>query len=310
MDLSTVAGTTYRIAVDGKNGAQGPVHLTIDARPRNDDFAAAERTPAALGWYVPGTTRLATKQAGEPNHAGDPGGHSVWFSWTPAKAAAVELDVCSPSFESVLGVYTGSDLGALEPVPTTDAGSGGCEEGRSFGFDVAAGATYRLAVDGAGGDEGAFEMHLRQTIEHARSLDIDSAGAGSVVSTPAALHCSSHCSYDFEVGETVTLSAEPAPGSTFAGWSGAGCSGTGACQVTLNSDTSLVAKFSGPSTGSAVGGSTGPPPNPTPMPNPTPKSKPLHCRPGFKKTQVHRKTKCVKKSKRRRGKGRRGPGTH
>ena len=34
-----------------------------------------------------GTNRLATKQAGEPDHAGDPGGHSLWYSWTPSAAA-------------------------------------------------------------------------------------------------------------------------------------------------------------------------------------------------------------------------------
>jgi hypothetical protein len=302
--FGAVANTTYRIAVDGKNGAQGPVHLTIDARPRNDDFAAAERISGALGWYVPGTTRLATKQAGEPNHGSDPGGHSVWFSWTPAKTAAVELDVCSPSLDPVLGVYTGADLGALEPVPTTDAGLGGCEEGRSFGFDVTAGTTYRLAVDGAGGDEGAFEMHLRPAIEHARLLDVDSAGDGSVVSAPAALNCSSHCSYAFEVGETVTLKAEPSPGSNFAGWSGAGCSGTGACEVTLNTDATVVANFAGTSAGGGGGGVTIPPPPPllTPNPKPNPTPKPLHCKPGFKKARVHGKPRCVKKPKRRHGK--------
>jgi hypothetical protein len=41
----------------------------------------------------------------------------------------------------------------------------------------------------------------------------------------------------------VTLTAAPASGSTFAGWSGA-CSGTGTCQVTMNADTAVSATFS------------------------------------------------------------------
>ena len=180
--FAAVANTTYRIAVDGKGDAQGPIQLNVEAKPANDDFAAAEKTPAALGWYWTGTTRLATKEAGEPNHGGDPGGHSVWYSWTPSKSAAVELDVCAAGFDPVLGVYTGSALGTLTAVATGDAGAGQCDEGRSFGFEAVAGTTYRIAVDGAAGDDGYFELHLRPAIEHPRSLSVSSAGAGSITS--------------------------------------------------------------------------------------------------------------------------------
>ena len=41
----------------------------------------------------------------------------------------------------------------------------------------------------------------------------------------------------------MTLTAAPAAGSTFAGWSGAGCSGTGTCVVTINAATSVTAQF-------------------------------------------------------------------
>src|SRR5207245_6613458 len=37
--------------------------------------------------------------------------------------------------------------------------------------------------------------------------------------------------------------AAPAGGSTFAGWSGGGCSGTGTCAVTMNAATSVTATF-------------------------------------------------------------------
>jgi beta-lactam-binding protein with PASTA domain len=42
----------------------------------------------------------------------------------------------------------------------------------------------------------------------------------------------------------VTLTAQPAAGSTFGGWSGGGCSGTGTCTVTTNADTTVTATFS------------------------------------------------------------------
>jgi hypothetical protein len=160
--FTAVANTTYRIAVDGKGGAQGPLELYVEERRANDDFAAAETIPGRAGWYWPGSTVLATKEAGEPNHVGDPGGHSVWFTWTPRKSLRLELDACTDGFEPLLAVYTGTAVGALTPVPTTDEGSGECEEGgSSVGFDAVADTTYRFAVDGPGGDEGRFELHLR-----------------------------------------------------------------------------------------------------------------------------------------------------
>jgi List-Bact-rpt repeat protein len=302
VSFAALANTTYRIAVDGRDGAQGAIRLNVDARPANDDFGSAERTPAPIGWYWAGTTSLATKQAGEPDHAGAAGGHSVWYSWTAGKSAAVELDACTSSFAPLLGVYTGSAVDTLTPVATSDPGAGQCDEGGSVGFDAVAGTTYRIAVDGAGGDSGYFDLHLRPAIEHARSLEISSAGSGSgsVVSPQADVACASLCSYDFEVGESVGLTAHPAPGSTFAGWSGGGCSGTGLCEVTLNTDTAVVANFVPP----AAGGDGAAPPAPAPTslpgpPSPVPGPKPIRCKPKQKKVRIHGKVKCVKRGGKR-----------
>ena len=50
-------------------------------------------------------------------------------------------------------------------------------------------------------------------------------------------------SADFVKGTKVILTANPADGSTFAGWSGGGCTGTGTCTVTLNATTKVTATF-------------------------------------------------------------------
>src|SRR5207245_8228468 len=69
------------------------------------------------------------------------------------------------------------------------------------------------------------------------------AGTGTVFSAPAGIACGATCSAAFASGTAVTLTASPAVGSTFTGWSGGGCSGTGTCTVTLSTATTVTAPF-------------------------------------------------------------------
>jgi hypothetical protein len=78
-----------------------------------------------------------------------------------------------------------------------------------------------------------------------RTLSVTKSGSGSgtVTSSPAGIDCGSTCSHAFAYGSSVSLSASPQAGSTFAGWSGGSCSGTGSCLLTVNADTTFTAVF-------------------------------------------------------------------
>ena len=67
-------------------------------------------------------------------------------------------------------------------------------------------------------------------------------GSGTVTSSPAGINCGATCSASFNLGTNVTLTATPATGSTFTGWSGA-CTGTGSCAVTMTAAQSVTATF-------------------------------------------------------------------
>ncbi len=75
-----------------------------------------------------------------------------------------------------------------------------------------------------------------------------STGSGTITSSPSGIDCGSTCMATVTNGATVTLTATPASGSTFAGWSNA-CSGTGSCAVLMDANKMATAAFSASSTG-------------------------------------------------------------
>jgi len=78
-----------------------------------------------------------------------------------------------------------------------------------------------------------------------KSLDVseDGTGTGSVSSSPAGIDCGATCSTAFDYGTSVMLTATPDASSDFTGWTGAGCTGTGDCQVTMDQARSVTATF-------------------------------------------------------------------
>ena len=114
--------------------------------PANDAFAAARALTGQSG-TVTGSNVGATRETGEPTIAGNAGGQSVWFSWTAPATGTATVDTVGSSFDTLLGVYTGSSVSALTLVASNDDLSSSTYQSRVT-FSAAAGATYRIAVDG------------------------------------------------------------------------------------------------------------------------------------------------------------------
>src|SRR5690606_4151142 len=75
------------------------------------------------------------------------------------------------------------------------------------------------------------------------SVQLAGGGSGAVSSSPAGIDCGTQCTAEFAQDTQVTLTAAPATGSTFAGWSGA-CDGVSAtCVVTMAQDSQATATF-------------------------------------------------------------------
>ena len=122
-------------------------------------------------------------------------------------------------------------------ISTLDVGDGSDESGALLAIQ-----TNGMLV--AGGDSGGdFAVARLQGTPPVRALSVNTAGSGGGTVTGTGIDCPDDCSDAYVEGTVITLTAEPNDVSTFAGWSGSGCSGTGTCEVTLNESTAVTADF-------------------------------------------------------------------
>jgi subtilisin-like proprotein convertase family protein len=109
--------------------------------------------------------------------------------------------------------------------------------------NLVAGVTDDVSVQsnfGAGASGNTAALGLRPpTLTVAKTGD----GSGVVTSNPVGISCPSSCSAAFDDRSEITLTVAAARSSTFAGWSGGGCSGDDTCTVTMNGDQSVTATF-------------------------------------------------------------------
>ncbi len=125
--------------------------------PDNDNFVDRIPTSGPSG-QVTGTNVGATKEAGEPNHAGNVGGKSVWWKWTAPLSGLVALDTHGSNFGTLLAVYAGSNIGSLtELVSNDDDGSSNNNSG--VVFSAQPGIEYQIVVDGFNGVSGDIALN-------------------------------------------------------------------------------------------------------------------------------------------------------
>ena len=140
------AGTQYRIAVDGKNGASGVLGMLF-AVP-NDNFVARTALVGLSGSLL-ASNWFATAESGEAVHAGHTAQQSVWWKWLAPASGQVTLDTHGSGFDTVLDVVTGNSVAATTPVISND-NDGSANNASGVVFNANSGTEYNIAVDGKG----------------------------------------------------------------------------------------------------------------------------------------------------------------
>ncbi len=281
-DLSALGGDAYDPQVAVAAGAAGATtvvwtssngfHDIVRARTRpagSITFAAIEDLSALggdasypqLAVAVDGATTVVWRRSNGANNivqaSTRPAG-SVTFG-AAVNLSAPEQHAASPQVAvAVDGTTTvvwrrwnGSDN--IVQASTRPAGSGtfGAAEDLSALVGDAYDPQLAVGVDGAttvawnrwDGSAYIVQSTTSGGTPYSLTLTKSGAGSGSVSSSPAGIDCGLVCSYGFSLSTSVTLTASPAAGSAFTGWSGAGCSGTSTCTVTMSAARAVTAQF-------------------------------------------------------------------
>jgi hypothetical protein len=180
----------------------GPMHLELNLTPapKNDDLSQALKVSGSR-LQIRASNAGATSQPGEPSHLRNPGGSSVWYSWTAPASGRVTISTnpiaayappsagstygsggvgiiiitpvgptdCGidveqtplPAFFPVFAAYTGSSIGTLAPAGCLPLSLDAFPH--AICFDVVKGQTYRIAFDGNMGTTGDTWLCLALT---------------------------------------------------------------------------------------------------------------------------------------------------
>lgn len=219
-------------------------------RPSNDNFAdAAAITLTNNAASVTGANNYATKEANEPNHApNEAGGSSVWWRWTATASGSLTVTTANSNFDTLLGAYTGSAVGALTQLAGNDDVQRGVIRTSTITFDVVGGTVYSFAVDGWNGEWGAITLNLTLSPS-------SNAVAPAITSQPQNVTVTAGGNASF----SVTATGNPAPtyqwlkdGATLAGATSATLSLTNVQAGDAGSYTVTVTNSAGSVTSSAA----------------------------------------------------------
>ncbi|HQU83481.1 MAG TPA: VCBS repeat-containing protein [Pyrinomonadaceae bacterium] len=151
------------------------------AAPANDNFADSEQL-TGIRLSVTRSNVEATKETGEPDHANNIGGKSVWFKWTApfSRMMYVTTNRSEGNFDTLINVYTGTSLSSLTSAASNHNINGNINRKSLARFIAVAGVTYYIAVDGWGASqvpaaEGTFVLDLNPGLQ-TEGADYDNDG--------------------------------------------------------------------------------------------------------------------------------------
>jgi Bacterial Ig-like domain (group 1)/Divergent InlB B-repeat domain/Domain of unknown function DUF11 len=258
---TSAVGTPHTVTATLKNGTGNPIAgapLTFTATGANTASGTGTTNASGVATFTYTGTNVGTDQIGACYDSDNAAPCEATASATKDWTAAV------PTTRTLTATVAGS--GTVTSSPAGVSCPGTCSAPFTTGSSVsltatpASGSTF---TGWSGACTGTAACTLAMTTNRSvtatfttvapttKTLTVGVTGSGSVTSSPAGISCPGTCSATFPTGTAVTLTPTAGAESTFTGWSN-GCTGTGACVVTLTGDATVNAAFTAVATGNLV----------------------------------------------------------
>lgn len=165
LTFTATAGTTYQLAVDGRNGTSGLTMLSLGTTPANDNFASPV-VLAGESTQLTATNANCSRETGEPRIGSFTGGTSLWYRWTAPRSGRFQVAAVSNDFDPILTVYTGETLATLTAVdPALNLAANDKANGAVWTINAIGGVSYLVTIDAkSAATTGQFTLSLTDSL--------------------------------------------------------------------------------------------------------------------------------------------------
>jgi hypothetical protein len=248
-DLSKVG-----ISVDGKILALGEVEIS-ELNSRYLVFATAPPKESVIEvihpiWFTPTqSTVQATREEGEPLHAGNEGAGSIWYKFTAPTDGLLSVNTKKTDFDTVMGMYIGERVDQLTLLASNDEDSEMKDVEDNPGVSridqaLEAGMEVFIAVDGFAAARGTVSLSSAFLPVEVHRLSVSANEGGKLITSLPQPFKDGDSSYTlFQDNGEATLQVRPDGGNVFEGWEGSANSLDNPLDLVVTEDITVVANF-------------------------------------------------------------------
>ena len=195
-------------------------------------------------------TGKATKEVGEPDHAGNEGGASVWWTFTAPYDGVLSIRTVNTKVDTIMAIYQGNRMSNLSLINSNDDDDFLKDLDGNPGFSridqaLLKGATVRIAVDGFGGGNGEIGVSSEFSSQDVFKLVVEDDGNGLVKSPNLPFMEKNGSRYGLYAKDSeLDVIAAPNEGYVFSGWGGSINSLDNPINLTITDNINIKARFS------------------------------------------------------------------
>lgn len=242
------------ISIDGKKVVQGEVEVS-ELNSRYIVFAEPPAKNSVIevvhpNWTAPAqSTARATREEGEPLHAGNEGIGSIWYKFIAPTDGLLTVSSKKADFDTVMGLYIGERVDDLTLLAFNDEDPSMIDVEDNPGVSridqaLEGGMEVYIAVDGFAAARGTVSLTSVFAPGQVHRLSVTANEGGKLVSALPQPFSDGGLQYTlFQDNGVATLEVRPDGGNVFEGWEGSVNSLDNPLDLVVTENISVVANF-------------------------------------------------------------------